>query len=210
MYFPERIDFASSLTREERVSFSFEGNNCASLSISINVAAAWRFFWAIHVVSAETGRCALALSSFFLISNRLRYLFLLSLIDNLDRCAPQQSERAKTEIIYLLARRGLKWVRGSRSWSMVRLIEESIKRAPRSKWKWDIVDIDKTIVPFFLLIDLSTWLRQWAVAQMIRCYFTRHDSSPCNVSSNACFRFDSIHFGDVVPGSLSRKFHKFP
>jgi hypothetical protein len=32
-----------------------------------------------------------------------------------------------------------------------------IKEASRGEWKWQTVDIDKTTVPLFLFIDLSTW-----------------------------------------------------
>jgi len=66
---------------------------------------------------------------------------------------------------------------GSRSWSIIRLMEERELRRRRGEWKWETVDIDKTTVPLFPSIDLSTWLRQWSVARVIRCYFMRHDFS---------------------------------
>jgi len=42
-----------------------------------------------------------------------------------------------------------------------------IKGASRGEWKSETAGIDKTAVPLFFSIDLSTWLRQWTVAQVI-------------------------------------------
>lgn len=45
-----------------------------------------------------------------------------------------------------------------------------IKGASRGEWKSETVDIDKTAAAAgsrFSTIDLSRWLRQWTVAQVI-------------------------------------------
>lgn len=130
--------------------------------------------------------------SFFLISNRHRYLFFF--LFPLVTWKGGLRVKEEIEIIYLCS--------FVEDWNGFEVMVDSladgrtwIKGASRGEWKSETAGIDKTAVPLFFSIDLSTWLRQWTVAQVIWCYSIKH-ASVCAMFPVTLVLFNSFHFGN--------------